>query len=67
MEGELEFNELELACFETPNHFRDFLVELDEEYDINDVTEMIDYFHQKSIDYMVYIQILKQFKKEKGI
>ena len=66
-EGDIEFNEMELACFDTPEDFRNFLVEMDEKYNLLDVTEMEEYFHQKSLDYLVYIKILKQFKREKNI
>lgn len=65
--GELEFNEMELATFDTPEDFRDYLIELDNDHNLTDVTEMVEYFHQKSLDYLVYIKILKQFIKEKGI
>lgn len=65
--GELEFNEMELATFDTPEDFRDYLIELDNDHNLTDVSEMVEYFHQKSLDYLVYIKILKQFIKEKGI
>ena len=66
-EGELEFTEFELLSFEDPSEFKKYLLELDEEYDLNNVDEMLYYYQKKVLDMSVYIDILKKFKDEKNI
>ena len=67
MNGELEFTEYELSAFETPADFKKYLLELDKEYELNDVDELMYYFQKKALDFSVYVDILKKFKHDKGI